>query len=264
VTLIDTETVARLLDLPSLIEAMRAGHRTGIDAYGRMLMEVAPDALLAMGAWQRDAAFGVKLASVFPGNAVREMANIASVYVLFDGANGMPVAVMDATPLTLRKTAADSALAADYLARRDARVLVMVGAGAQAPWLVAAHRAVRPGIARVLIWNRTPARARALAAEIADAEAVTDLADAVAHADIVSCATAATAPLLRGEWLAAGAHVDLIGGYTPTMREADDTAVRRARVFVIRAASRCTTLATFRSPSPPAFSPSATSPTSSN
>jgi alanine dehydrogenase len=232
VTLIDAETVARLLDLPSLIEAMREGHRAGVDAYGRMLMEVAPDALLAMGAWQRGAAFGVKLASVFPRNVARGLTNIASVYVLFDGANGTPVTVMDATPLTLRKTAADSALAADYLARRDARALLMVGAGAQAPWLIAAHRVVRPGIERVMIWNRTPARAAMLATSVADAEAVPDLADAVARADIVCCATAATTPLLRGEWLAPGTHVDLVGGYTPTMREADDAAIRRARVFV--------------------------------
>ena len=230
--LIDAATVERLLDLPSLIEAMRAGHRAGVDAYGRMLMEVAPDALLAMGAWQRGAAFGVKLASVFPGNAAQGVPNIASVYVLFDGRNGAPAAVMDATPLTLRKTAANSALAADYLARREARTLLMLGAGAQAPWQIAAHRVVRPGITRVLVWNRTPARAAALAATIADAEVVTDVAAAVARADIVCCATAATAPVLGGEWLAPGTHVDLVGGYTPSMREADDAAVRRARVFV--------------------------------
>ena len=230
--LIDAATVERLLDLPSLIEAMRAGHRAGVDAYGRMLMDVAPDALLAMAAWQREVAFGVKLASVFPRNAAQHIPNIASVYVLFDGKHGTPAAVMDATPLTLRKTAADSALAADYLARRDARTLLMLGAGAQAPWQIAAHRVVRPGLARVLIWNRTPVRATTLAAAIPGAEAVTDLAAAVACADIVCCATAATAPVLRGAWLAAGTHVDLVGGYTPAMREADDVAVSRARVFV--------------------------------
>jgi alanine dehydrogenase len=231
VRLIDAETAARLLDLPSLIEALRTGHRAGVDVYGRMLMQEGADSLLGMAAWQRGEAFGIKLASVFPGNAARGAPTIASVYVLFDGQDGTPRAVIDATPLTVRKTAADSALAADYLARADVRTLLMVGAGAQAPWMIAAHRVVRPSLARVLIWNRTPARAEALARDLG-AIAVTDLAAATAEADVICCATAATAPVIRGEWLRPGAHLDLVGGYTPAMREADDVAVRRARVFV--------------------------------
>ncbi len=229
--LIDADTADRLLDFPSLIEALRDGHRAGVDGYGRLLMEQAPDAMLGMAAWQRGQAFGIKLATVFPGNAARGKPNIASVYVLFDGTDGTPRAVIDATPLTVRKTAADSALAADYLARGDARTLLMVGAGAQAAWMIAAHRVVRPSLARVLIWNRTPARAAALATRLG-AAAVTDLASAAAEADVICCATAATAPVLHGEWLRPGVHVDLVGGYTSAMREADDEAVRRALVFV--------------------------------
>ncbi len=229
--LIDAETAARLLDLPGLITALREGHRAGIDAYGRVLMQTGADALLGMAAWQAGEAFGIKLASVFPGNAARGAPTIASVYVLFDGGDGTPRAVIDATPLTVRKTAADSALGADYLARRDARTLLMVGAGSQAPWMVAAHRVVRPSIDRVLIWNRTPARAAALAREIG-AEAVTDLAAATGMADIICCATAADAPVLQGAWLRPGSHVDLVGAYTPQMRETDDAVVRRAHIFV--------------------------------
>ncbi len=229
--LIDAETAARLLDLPSLIAALRDGHRAGIDAYGRVLMEAGSDALLGMAAWQRGQAFGIKLASVFPGNAARGAPTIASVYVLFDGSDGTPRAVIDATPLTVRKTAADSALGADYLARHDARTLLMIGAGSQAEWQIAALRVVRPSIGRVLIWNRTPQRAKALANTL-HAEAVDDLAVAVAQADIICCATAADAPVLRGTWLRPGTHVDLVGAYTPQMRETDDEAVRRARVFV--------------------------------
>jgi ornithine cyclodeaminase len=124
-----------------------------------------------------------------------------------------------------------SALAADYLARSDARTLLVVGAGAQAPWMVAAHRTVRPSLSRVLVWNRTPAGAKALAATL-HGEAVADLATAVAEADIITCVTASTMPLIEGARLRPGTHVDLVGGYTPAMRESDDTAVRRSRVFV--------------------------------
>ena len=229
--LIDAETAARLLDFPGLIEALRDGHRAGVEGYGRLLMQDGADALLGMAAWQRGQAFGIKLATVFPGNAARGVPTIDSVYVLFDGSDGTPRAVIEATPLTVRKTAADSALAADYLARRDVRTLLMVGAGAQAEWMIAAHRVIRPTLARVLIWNRTPGRAEALAARLG-ATATQDLATAAAEADVICCATAATAPVLRGEWLRPGVHVDLVGAYTPAMRESDDEAVRRASVFV--------------------------------
>jgi len=231
VKLVDAATAARLLDFPSLIEALREGHRAGVEGYGRLLMQDGDDAMLGMAAWQRGQAFGIKLATVFPGNAARGIPTIDSVYVLFDGTNGTPRAVIEATPLTVRKTAADSALAADYLARRDARTLLMVGAGSQAEWMIAAHRVVRPGLDRVLIWNRAPARAEALAARLG-ATATRDLPTAAAEADVICCATAATAPVLHGAWLRPGVHVDLVGAYTPAMRETDDEAVRRARIYV--------------------------------
>jgi ornithine cyclodeaminase len=239
--LVDAETAARLLDFPSLIAALREGHRGDVEGFGRLLMQQPSaagghDAMLAMAAWQRGAAFGVKLATVFPGNAAIGLPNIASVYVLFDGSDGRPKLTIDATPLTIRKTAADSALASDYLARPDARTLLVVGAGAQAPWMVAAHRTVRPTLSRVLVWNRTKKRAEALAATLrADglaAEAVNDLAAAVAEADFITCVTASATPVIEGKWLRPGTHLDLVGGYTPAMRESDDEAVRRARVFV--------------------------------
>lgn len=239
--LVNAETAARLLDFASLIEALREGHRAGVDDFGRLLMEQphdggGHDSFLAMAAWQRGAAFGVKLATVFPGNAAASLPNIASVYVLFDGHDGRPLLTIDATPLTVRKTAADSALAADYLARQDARTLLVVGAGAQAPWMVAAHRAVRPNLSRVLIWNRSREKAESLAAMLcADgtaAEAVSDLAAAVGDADIITCVTASETPVICGAWLRPGTHLDLVGGYSPTMRESDDEAVRRSRIFV--------------------------------
>ena len=154
------------------------------------------------------------------------MPAVQALYALFDGDDGSPAAVMDGTALTYRKTAADSALGSLLLSREDARVLLMVGAGGLAPYLARAHLAIRPSLARVLVWNRSPARAEELAAamreEGVDAAAVIDLEAAVRAADIVSCSTAATEPLVAGAWLKPGAHLDLVGGFTPAMRECDD------------------------------------------
>jgi ornithine cyclodeaminase len=151
------------------------------------------------------------------------------------GDTGEPLAAIEGKTLTAWRTACASALAARYLAREDASHLVMVGAGALAPHLIRAHRSVRP-IARVTLWNRTRARAVqtgfALAAGGIEVEVADDLEAAVAEADILSCATLSSEPLIRGAWLRKGTHVDLVGGFTPKMREADDEAIKRARVYV--------------------------------
>ncbi|MBM3520513.1 MAG: ornithine cyclodeaminase, partial [Alphaproteobacteria bacterium] len=150
---------------------------------------------------------------------------------LFDGATGALLLTADGAEMTFRKTAADSALAADYLARREARVLLVAGAGGLGPHVIAAHLAVRPSIERVLIWNRTVARAEALAKSLGtriEARAVPRIEDALPEADIVSAITMATAPIIKGALLKPGAHVDLIGAYLPEMREADDDVIRRA------------------------------------
>ena len=156
-------------------------------------------------------------------------------YLLLDAATGMPVALLDGTALTLRRTAAASALAAGFLARPDSAVHLMVGTGALAPHLAAAHRAVRP-IRETRIWGRDPKKAAALAARLANsgiaAAPVSGLEEAVAAADIITCATLAREPLIRGAWLRPGTHLDLVGGYTPDMREADDEAISRARVYI--------------------------------
>jgi ornithine cyclodeaminase/alanine dehydrogenase-like protein (mu-crystallin family) len=145
------------------------------------------------------------------------------------------LAIMDGRALTAWRTGAASALAARYLARADAAHLVMIGAGALAPHLVRAHAAVRP-ITRVTLWNRTRGKAVALAFGLAvsgiEVTVTDDLEGAVRDADIVSCATLSSEPLIRGTWLRRGTHVDLVGGFTPKMREADDQAVKRARLYV--------------------------------
>jgi ornithine cyclodeaminase/alanine dehydrogenase-like protein (mu-crystallin family) len=173
--------------------------------------------------------------TVFPDNAAAGRPSLHGRYLLMSGATGAPLALMDAQALTAWRTAAASALAASYLARADAEHLVMIGAGALAPHLVRAHMAVRP-IQRVTLWNRTHSRAVALAFGLTvtgvEATIADDLATAVREADIVCCATLATEPIVRGAWLKPGAHVDLVGGFTPKMREADNDAIKRARVYV--------------------------------
>ncbi len=168
---------------------------------------------------------------VFPANEAKGLESVQGSYLLFDGKSGLPVAYLDGAALTLRKTAANSALAADLLARPDAETLTVIGAGALAPYLAAAHAAVRP-IRRILWWNRNRAK---LAAVIGHMQlpgvvinAVDDLTVAVQDADIVTCATRATEPVVQGDWLKPGAHLDLVGGYLPEMREADDVALQRA------------------------------------
>ncbi|WP_343714355.1 ornithine cyclodeaminase family protein [Inquilinus sp.] len=222
-----------------LVERLRDGHRRGIGEVERLLLEEPGTAngLLTWTAWQPGKALGAKLAAVFPGNEARGAGpTVRSVVVLFDGQDGRPLAVITGESFTRAKTAADSALGADLLARPDAATLAVLGAGAQAETQIRYLLAVRSSIRRVAIWNRTAEKARALAAALAlpgiEIAAVAEAEAAVRAADIVSCVTASRDPVLRGAWLKPGAHVDLVGSFTPEMREADGEAMRRARLFV--------------------------------
>jgi ornithine cyclodeaminase len=178
---------------------------------------------------------GVKVVSVFPENRARDLPSVQGTYLLMDGATGEPRAALDGAHLTLWRTAAASALAARYLAAEDAGRMVMVGAGALAPFLIRAHLSQRP-IREVALWNHRSERAEALAAELSGEgipiRATDDLEGAVRGAELVSCATLATVPVVKGSWLKRGAHLDLVGAFNLKMREADDEAVRRAVVFV--------------------------------
>jgi ornithine cyclodeaminase len=193
--------------------------------------------LLLMPAWSNtgERFVGCKVVSVYPDNLKSAKPTVHGNYLLMSGDTGETLAVMDGTALTAWRTACASALAARYLAREDAAHLVMIGAGALAPHLIRAHRTVRP-IARVTLWTRTRSRAVATAFALQTAGVEVEIADdleaAVREADIVSCATLSAMPLVRGVWLRKGAHVDLVGAFTPKMREADDAAIRRARVYV--------------------------------
>ncbi len=191
--------------------------------------------LLLMPAWTPGGYLGTKILNVFPGNSERDLPSISANYLLSSAKTGEMLALIDGGELTAARTAAASALAASYLARTDASHLLIVGTGRLAPLLAAAHASQRP-IDPITVWGRTPDKAEALARDLTarglNAQATDNLKSAVGGADIVSCATMAEESLIHGDWLKPGTHVDLVGAYTPAMREADDEAVRRATVFV--------------------------------
>lgn len=229
--LIDTRATRDALPFDRLIPALRAMFVAGCEVPMRHTHTLADAAggaagtLLIMPAWQPGAYLGIKTVGIFPGNSQRGLPGLHSTYLLFDAQTGVPLAQLDGNEITSRRTAAASALAASYLARADARHLLVVGAGRVSALLPAAYRAVRP-IDRVSVWARNAAQAEALAqrwrAEGVDAHVAADLPAAAAEADIVSCATLATEPVVHGAWLRPDSHLDLIGSFTPAMREADD------------------------------------------
>ncbi len=241
-TMIDTATTRQALPFPLLIEALRHAFIADCEVPRRHVHQVAPSApdrpsgmtSLVMPAWNARY-YGVKIVNIAPGNAALGRPGLHASYLLHDAPTGVPLALIDGDQITTRRTAAASALAASFLAREDARHLLVVGAGKVARWLPEAYRAVR-GIDRITVWARSPAQASALVQELRDAgidaAISSDLATAVAQADIVSCATLATSPVVLGQWLAPGSHLDLIGSFTPAMRETDDACFAGASVFV--------------------------------
>jgi ornithine cyclodeaminase len=237
---VDAGETERALPFARLIPAMREMFVGGCVVpprhHHRIELDPEPDAtLLLMPAWKPHDALGVKIINVFPGNNKKGLQALYSLYCLFDAKHGTPMALLDGNVLTARRTAAVSALAASYLARADADRLLVVGAGRVASLLPEAYREVR-ALRSVTVWNPTPAKAQALVDRLRaldfDASVAPDLEAAVRAADIVTCATLTTRPLVLGEWLHPGVHLDLIGSFTPEMRETDDAAIRRASVFV--------------------------------
>ena len=237
---ISGEEVRDHVGYAGLIEALDQMHREDAANLSDLLLSEqgkcgATNHFMVRAGWQYGRALGVKMASVFPGNRESDLPAIQASYVLFDGTTGSPLASIDGNELTWRKTAADSALGSLRLARANCETLLMVGAGAMAPHLIRAHISVRPKIKRIKIWNRSTDRRDRLITSLQpefDIVATDDLQDAVSNADLISCATMTQQPLIQGEWLSPGCHLDLVGAFTLDMRETDDTAMRRGRVFV--------------------------------
>lgn len=237
--------VERLLPMPACIRLM--AEALGSLARGEVVLPLRPvlripdsrNLFALMPAYSQPLrAIAAKLITVFPENHGRDLESHQGAVLLFDGERGSLLAVMEAAAITAIRTAAVSGLATDLLARRDSGVLAILGAGVQARTHLDAMMAVRP-FRRIVIWSRTTERARACAAEAsqrhrADIEVATDAAVAVSKADVVCTVTAAREPILRGDWLSPGMHVNAVGASLPTARELDTTAVARARVYVDR------------------------------
>jgi ornithine cyclodeaminase/alanine dehydrogenase-like protein (mu-crystallin family) len=245
---VNADGVDAALTFGGLVETLREAFRAGAIQPVRHhhtieRPEGAASTLLLMPAWtdfnNAEAAghghIGVKVVTVSPDNNALGKPAVMGLYLLLDGQTGEPQALIDGPRLTQWRTACASALAASYLAREDASQLLVIGAGALCPFLAKAHTAVRP-IRQIRIWNRTLANAESAAEALRkdglDASAISDLDAALSTADIISSATISANPLVKGARLKAGAHVDLVGGFTPQMREADDDTVRRARIYV--------------------------------
>jgi alanine dehydrogenase len=238
---IDADQVRTRADLPGLIDCLERAFRDGATVPPRAVLDIPGGSgdgqFLVMPAFAPDGSAAVKLVTYLPGNAGRGLPTVQAAIVAFSE-GGTPVAVLDGTTVTRLRTAAASALASKYLSRADSSRLTLAGTGALAPWMAAAHAVVRP-IERIDVWGRRAERVaatveavRELVKSRVEVRAAPSLDESVRAADIVTCATSSPTPLVEGRWLKPGSHVDLVGSFTPSTREADDEAVRRARIFV--------------------------------
>jgi ornithine cyclodeaminase len=229
--IIGFEDGERHLDWLGLTDALESAHSLSKAEISDSFLYRGADTLLQRQAWIDGLGIAVKSATIFPGNPSTDLPAVNGAVTLFEDHHGQLEALIDFHLVTKWKTAGDSLLAARRLARPDSQNILIVGAGTVGRNLRAAYAAAFPD-ANFTVWNRTHARAQEMAAEYSDMSAVQNLEAAIAAADIVTCATMSTEPVLHGEWLRPGQHVDLIGAYRPDMREADDNAMARASVFV--------------------------------
>ena len=227
-----------ILDWNAITEALRIGHSLPKAKIGDLLLQDAPNALLSRGAWIPDLGMALKSMSVFPNNSELQppLPSIQGGVLVFDGKNGSIRAVIDGILVTKWKTAGDSVLGAKLLANPEPKSHLMVGAGTVAASIIEAYHAAFPSLERFQIWNRTPDRADELASQLnsnrIDVEVVSDLEKACADVDLITTATMSKTPILNGNWIGPGTHVDLIGAFKPDMREADDTLLKKGRLFV--------------------------------
>ena len=242
--MLDADTILDCMPLTTLVDELAALHREPIGIIDEMLME-STDAdsntnqFFIRTGWQPDKAVGAKVITIFPrNNKAAEWPSIQAVYILFEAVNGSPVACLDGTALTWLKTAADSALGSKFLSCNNIQTMLMIGAGQMAPHLVRAHCQIRPSLTRVQIWNRSIDKAQVLCAQLAadlpdiEFSTTTELEASARAADLICSAIGCQQPIIRGEWLKPGVHLDLVGAYTPNMREADDDCLRRGSLFV--------------------------------
>lgn len=237
--LLDAAALSDALPYSNLVDAIDAAFKGGftvpVRAHHNIDVKNGQDStLLLMPAWSDDGFLGVKTVIVAPDNTLKSLPAVQATYQLFDRETGQPLALLDGPELTARRTAAASAVAARYLAPENASKLLMVGTGVLAQHLPQAHAAVRP-IDEVRVWGRNAENAAARVEELRgvgiNATVANDLAESVKWADIVSAGTLSKQPLIMGDWLRPGQHVDLVGAFRPDMREADDAALLKSKIY---------------------------------
>lgn len=235
--LIDAERLRALTPWPRLIDELQSAFRSPCEVPERLHFDIGGlGSLIVMPAWRQHGFLGVKLVQVFPGNSSLGKPTVHGMYMLASATSGEVLALVDAQELTVRRTAATSALASRFLSRDSSRCLLIMGTGRLAFDVISAHAIVRP-LEKVLIWGRNSERASSLSKRVNAAlglyaEPVASLRPALLQADIVSTVTTAIDPILPGRSVRPGTHVDLIGGYTPAMREADDDLMVSAKIYV--------------------------------
>lgn len=225
--------------VPSLDQALRESRVSAPQRHHHSLQSAAqlPATLLLMPAWQEGAYLGVKMVTVFPDNHQLKLPSLTSTYQLFCCATGRFLASFDGNTITTRRTAAASALASQYISRPDVKTMLLIGAGSVGSQLVWAHSSVRD-IEQIFIFDQFDGAASQLAERLREkgvsAKRISrDALSAVAQSvDLISCATLAKAPVLSGDWVRPGTHVDLVGSFTPDMREADDVLMAKAKIVV--------------------------------
>ena len=233
---ISAQTIVGKLNWKSTVRALAAGHKTVQPVLADQLLQSKENSLLSRSAWIDGLGVGVKSVTVMAENAVRNLPTVQGAMLVFDDATGAPRALIDSDVVTYWKTAGDSVYAASLLARPDSRRLLIVGAGVVAESLLRAYCEIFPDINAIKIWNRTSASAERLASKLKSegfaVEATADLASTASNSDIICTATMATEPILQGDWINSGTHIDLIGAFRPDMREADDQLLQKGRLFV--------------------------------
>ncbi|WP_026969186.1 ornithine cyclodeaminase family protein [Algoriphagus terrigena] len=237
--IIPDEKISEHLDYKKLIEALREIFQSDYTMPVRhhhfyKTPEGDDNTLILMPVWNSEY-MGMKQVTVAPANASRNMPSIFAQYILSDSKTGQPLAMMNATELTSRRTACTSALASSYLSREDSENLLIVGGGSVAKHLIQAHLAVR-NFKKVSVWMRNNTKMNEFVADLKNqgivVEAVTDLEDSARNADLISSATLSKTPIIKGEWVKPGTHLDMIGSHKPDTRETDDDAIRKSSIFV--------------------------------
>ncbi|MBL1419668.1 MAG: ornithine cyclodeaminase [Alphaproteobacteria bacterium] len=233
---ISARDVNKKLNWTLIANAIEAGHHMKKAIIGDTFINRGADTLLSRSAWIDGVGFGVKSVSVMPNNAQYDLPSIHGAMLIFDDKTGIPIALIDSDLVTKWKTAGDSVLGARMLARPDSKSLLIVGAGSVAENLILAYSEIFPYLRHISIWNRTQSHAEQLAHNLKrqgfNIKIEVDLPKAVSNADIISTATMAHEPILFGDWVKAGTHIDLIGAFKADMREADDDLLKKARIFV--------------------------------